>query len=294
MSELIELIKVLRDRTGAGMMDCKHALVENGNDIEKSIAWLREKGIAKQAKKATRIAAEGLSTIKIDGNDAAIVEINCETDFVANSDPFIALINAVGEATLANKPSTIDELKACKTANGQTINQLFVDATVKLGEKLDLRRFVIVAKADDETFGSYLHMKGKIAALTIVKGDAAFAKQIAMSVAANAPTYLNASEIPADEIEKERVLQAESSKDDPSFGKKPAAIQEKILEGRVQKHFASQVLLSQEFVINPELTVEQACKENKASIVKFVRYQVGEGIEKRQDDFAKEVAEQMK
>ena len=149
MSTMIELIKVLRDRTGAGMMDCKHALVESNNDIEQAIAWLREKGIAKQAKKASRIAAEGKSLIKVDGNKACVVEINCETDFVASSDPFIELIDLVAGAILANSPKSNDEINALVAANGQTVEQLFVDATVKLGEKLSFRRFVLVEKAED-------------------------------------------------------------------------------------------------------------------------------------------------
>ena len=295
MSTMIELIKVLRDRTGAGMMDCKHALVESNNDIEQAIAWLREKGIAKQAKKASSIAAEGKSLIKVDGNKACVVEINCETDFVASSDPFIELIDLVAGAILANSPKSNDEVNALVAANGQTVEQLFVDATVKLGEKLSFRRFVLVEKAEDELFGAYMHNKGAISALVVLKGgDATLAKQLSMSVAANAPYFLSFADIPAEEIEKEHTIQVETAKEDPSFGKKPQVIQDKIIEGRVNKHFESQVFLSQEFVVNPEKKVEQVLAENKASVTKFVRYQVGEGLEKRQDDFAKEVAEQMK
>ena len=293
MSSLIELIKVLRDRTGAGMMDCKHALVECNSDVEKAIDWLREKGIAKQAKKASRIAAEGLSVIEIEGNRACVVEVNCETDFVASSDPFKVLVTDIAKAALANDCKTVEELKEAKTASGKTVAELFVDATVKLGEKLDLRRFVILTKNDDEVFGHYVHMKGKISAVTVVKGSEEIAKDLAMSAAANAPTYLSKEDVPAAEIERERKLQEETVKEDASFAKKPEAIQKKILEGKVMKHFASQVFLTQEFVKNPELTVEQALKEAKSTLVSFVRYQVGEGIEKRVDDFAKEVAEQM-
>ena len=208
MSTMIELIKVLRDRTGAGMMDCKHALVESNNDIEQAIAWLREKGIAKQAKKASRIAAEGKSLIKVDGNKACVVEINCETDFVASSDPFIELIDLVAGAILANSPKSNDEINALVAANGQTVEQLFVDATVKLGEKLSFRRFVLVEKAEDELFGAYMHNKGAISALVVLKGgDATLAKQLSMSVAANAPYFLSFADIPAEEIEKEHTIQ---------------------------------------------------------------------------------------
>jgi len=294
MSEIIELIKILRERTGAGLMDCKHALTECDMDIEKSVDWLREKGIAKQAKKSNRIAAEGLTTVKFNGNEAVVLEINCETDFVAKADPFIELVDDVATICLEQKPADIEALKLLSTTDGTTVNELFVNAGLKLGEKLSLRRFKLIEKADGEIFGSYVHGGGTITSLVRVKsGDADFAEQLAMSIAANAPIYLSSKDIPAEEIEKETKLQEETAKDEDNFDKKPADIQEKIISGRVKKHFVESVLLEQEFVVNPDITVEKACEQNKAEIVEFVRYQVGEGIEKRKDDFATEVAKEM-
>lgn len=295
MSEIIELIKVLRERTGAGMMDCKHALVENNNDIEKSVVWLREKGVAKQAKKASRIAAEGLTTIKISGNKALILEINCETDFVARSIPFINLVEEVAKVALAKEPADVEALKAEKTKEGKLVSELFNDAGLKLGEKLDLRRFAIINKDPDDIFASYIHNKGQISAIVVAKTDSAeFGEQLAMSVVNSSPLYLSVKDIPAADIAKEKEIQTELVKEDESFAKKPAAIQAKILEGKVAKHFAEQSFLSQEFVVNPEITVEQACKDNKTVVKSFIRYQVGEGIEKRKEDFAAEVAAEMK
>lgn len=294
MSEIIELIKVLRDRTGAGLMDCKHALQECDMDIEKSVDWLREKGIAKQAKKASRIAAEGLTTVKFDGDKAVVLEINCETDFVAKSDPFVKLVDDIATICLKQNPSDVETLKTLSTDEGTTVEELFVNAGLKLGEKLSLRRFKVVTKAEGEIFGSYIHGAGTITSLVRVKTeDGDFAEQLAMSIAANAPVYLSSKDIPAEEIEKETALQTEKAKEDESFAKKPENIQEKIISGRVKKHFVDSVLLEQEFVVNPDLTVEKACEQNKAEIVEFVRYQVGEGIEKRKDDFAAEVAKEM-
>lgn len=296
MSELIELIKQLRERTGAGMMDCKNALLANNNDVEASITWLREKGLAKQAKKAsTRIAAEGVASLMIDGNHAAVVEVNSETDFVANSDPFRELVKEVNAAVLKYAPKTLDEAKACKTEKGQTIADLFVDATVKLGEKLDFRRFEIVEKTDDEIFGHYIHMKGKIATLVVLKGgNEDVAHSITLNVCSNNPAYVNESDIPADVIAKETEVQKAASAEDPSFAKKPAKIQEKIIEGRVNKILFENVLMDEPLVLDESKTVAQLLKENNASLVKIVRYEVGEGIEKRHDDFAAEVAAQAK
>jgi elongation factor Ts len=295
MSEIIELIKILRERTGAGLMDCKHALTECDMDIEKSVDWLREKGIAKQAKKSNRIAAEGLTTVKINGNKVVVLEINCETDFVAKADPFIKLVDDVAAICLEQNPADVEALKLLSATDGTTVNELFVNAGLKLGEKLSLRRFKLIEKGDGEIFGSYVHGGGTIASLVRVKSnDANFAEQLAMSIAANAPIYLSSKDIPAEEIEKETKLQNETAKDEENFDKKPADIQEKIITGRVKKHFVDSVLLEQEFVVNPDLTVEKACEQNKAEIIEFVRYQVGEGIEKRKDDFAAEVAKEMK
>ena len=290
----IEQIKQLRDRTGAGLMDCKKALAATDHDLEQAITWLREKGIAKAAKKAaSRIAAEGVASVLVSGNKAAVIEVNCETDFVANSDPFRALVNEVNEIILSNNPQTLDEAKNCANKDGKTINELFVDAGVKLGEKLDFRRFAIVNKADDEAFGPYIHMKGKIAVLSVIKGgNEEIANRISLVVCSNSPSYVNEADIPAEVIAKETEVQKEASLQDPSFAKKPVAIQDKIVEGRVKKSLFEGVLVDMGLIGEEDKTVAQLLKENGASMVSFLRYAVGEGIEKRQDDFAAEVAAQ--
>lgn len=294
MSDMINLIKQLRDRTGAGLMDCKKALLENNNDVEASVDWLREKGIAKQAKKASsRIAAEGLAWVLVEGNKAAIIEINSETDFVANSDPFRALVKEVNQIVLANNPKDLDEAKAAKNAEGKSVNDLFVDAGVKLGEKLDFRRFLVVEKADDEVFGPYIHMNGKIATLVVLKGgNTEVANGVALNVCSNNPTYVNETDIPAEVVAKETEVQKEAANNDPSFAKKPAAIQDKIIAGKVNKILFESVLVDEPFIFDDSKTVGQYLKENNAAVVKTYRYAVGEGIEKRQDDFAAEVAAQ--
>jgi elongation factor Ts len=294
MSDIINLIKQLRDRTGAGIMDCKKALLENNNDVEASVTWLREKGIAKQAKKASsRIAAEGVAWVMTEGNKAAIIEVNSETDFVANSDPFRALVKEINEIVLANAPKTLEEAKECKNSDGKSINELFVDAGVKLGEKLDFRRFEIVTKGDDEVFGPYIHMNGKIATLVVLKGgNSEVANGVALNVCSNNPSYVNETDIPAEVIEKETTVQKEAAQNDPSFAKKPAAIQDKIIAGKVNKVLFESVLVDEPFIFDDSKTVGQYLKENGASVIKTIRYAVGEGIEKRQDDFAAEVAAQ--
>lgn len=288
MSEIIELIKVVRERTGAGLMDCKNALKESDNDVEKACTWLREKGIAKAAKKSTRIAAEGLTAVKVNGNKAILVEVNCETDFVAKSDPFIELTNTVADTVL-------NQDLACVNCAKEATAELFTDATVKLGEKLDLRRIEVVNKEDSDIFGQYVHMKGKISVLVqLAGGTPEIAKGIAMTIAANNPQYATKDDISKEEIEKEYNIQVETAKEDHSLDGKPDNIKEKILQGRVDKHFKEMILVDQEYVLDPSITVGDLLKMNGASIKKFVRYQVGEGMEKRVDDFAAEVMNQAK
>ena len=295
MSNIIELIKQLRDRTGAGLMDCKKALIENGEDLEKAALWLREKGIAKQEKKASRTAAEGVAWVKTSGNKAAIIEINCETDFVANSDPFRELVKGVNDIVLAAEPKTKEEALACTDKDGKSIKDLFVDAGIKLGEKLDFRRFAIIEKSDDEIFGPYIHMNGKIATLVVLKGgDAEIANGIALNVCNDNPTYISDTDIPSDVIARETEIEKEASLNDPSFAKKPANIQEKIIEGRVKKNLGSSVLTEQVYILDQEKKVGDVLKASKATVSSFIRYAVGEGIEKKQEDFAAEVASQMK
>lgn len=295
MANLIDLIKELRDRTGAGLMDCKKALLANDQDVSKAADWLREKGIAKQAKKAaTRTAAEGVSWVMVNGNTAAIVEINSETDFVANSDPFRALVKEVNEIVLANKPADMDAAKACVSKSGKTLNDLFVDAGIKLGEKLDFRRFVVVEKSDDEVFGPYIHMNGKIATLVVLKGgDTELANGVALNVCSMNPTYRVMEDIPAEVIDKETGIELEAAKQDANFAKKPEAIQKKIVEGKVKKVLGESVLSEEEYVLDGSKNVGQALKEKDASVVSFIRFAVGEGIEKKSDNLADEVAKQI-
>ena len=286
-SNVIELIKVLRDRTGAGMMDCKKALMETDCDVEKAVEWLREKGIAKVAKKASRIAAEGLTHVVVNGNEALILEINSETDFVSKSDAFKNLVVEVANVVLASKPANIEAAKALT-------QDIFTNATIKIGEKLDFRRFELVTKSDDQTFGSYIHMGGKISVLVVENGaNAEVAKGLAMQIAANNPQYVTTSDIPAEAIEKEKAVQMEAAKNDEKLKDKPQQALVKIIEGKVNKIFAESVLVKQDYLLDPSQKVEQVLTSNKISVAKFVRYQVGEGIAKREENFAEEVAKQM-
>lgn len=288
MAVNVELIKILRDRTGAGIMDCKNALAACENDVDKACDWLREKGIAKQAKKADRIAAEGLVLVHTceKCGKASIVEVNCETDFVSKADPFRDLVNACAETVLKENCKTVEEAVE-KTA------PLFTDATVKLGEKLSFRRFEIVEPSTEEKVYSYIHMGGKIGVLVVLaKDDAELGKGLAMHIAANNPKFVHFADIPAAQIENEKNIQIEACKNDPKLAGKPEVALKKIVEGKVNKFFSESVLDEQSYLLDPEKTVAQALKEKGNSVVKFIRYQVGEGIEKRQENFAEEVAKQ--
>ena len=278
-------VKELREKTGAGMMDCKKALTECEGDIAKAVDWLREKGIAKSAKKEGRIAAEGLTRVAVSGNTAVLFEVNSETDFVSKNEQFLGLMDTLQEAILANKPATTEEALNVQTAEG-TINDLIINA---------FRRVAVVEKADDEIFGSYMHMGGSISAVVVVKGtqDATVAKNLAMQVASMAPKYVSQAEVPGEEVEHERELQLQMMKADPNMAKKPEKVLEGILKGKVDKHFKDQCLLDQEYFLEPKTKVSQFLKDNKAEVVTFVRFQTGEGIEKREENFAEEVAAQM-
>ena len=289
-SNLIELIKVLRDRTGAGLMDCKGALLANDCDLDKASDWLREKGLAKAAKKADRIAAEGLALTKTCEKCGSVVvlEVNCETDFVAKGDAFRELVNAVADVILAKRPASVSEAK-------ELTSELFADATVKMGEKFDLRRFDIF---DSEKYGhiySYIHMGGKIAvAVALDKEDAELGKGLAMHIAANNPQYLSLNDVAASEVEHEKEVQLEAAKNDPKLAGKPAEMLSKIIDAKVTKYYSEMVLGSQVFLMDDSKTVAQVLKEKGINVLRFVRYQVGEGIEKRADDFASEVMSQIK
>lgn len=288
MASMIELIKELRDRTGAGMMDCKKALEASGQDVEKAIDWLREKGIAKAQAKASRIAAEGLAGVVVKGDKAVIAEVNCETDFVSKGEKFHKLVDDVLDVTLKSEPKSLDEAKELTKA-------LFTDATVSMGEKLDYRRFEVVNKSANQEFGSYIHMGGKIATLVVLdKNDAELAKGLAMHIAANSPKYVSENDIPADVIEHEKAIAYETAKADPKLAGKPEQMLQGIVMGKVKKVLAESILLSQAYLLDGEKSVAQVLKEKGINVVKFVRFAVGEGIEKRQDNFAEEVMKEVK
>ncbi len=286
-----KLVKELRDKTGAGILDCKKALSETGEDLDKAADYLREKGISKAEKKASsRIAAEGLCNVKVSGNRAVIFELNAETDFVAKNDTFKALLQDIATVVVESEATNLDEVNELEL-NGMLLDKAIKDASATIGEKLSLRRLTVIAKEDSQTFGAYVHMGGKIASLVTVEGtNEQAARDIAMHVAAISPRYLNQDEISEEVIDHERsVLRKEALNEG-----KPEHIVDKMVEGRLNKFLKEICLVNQPFVKNPDQTVEDFAKEQGVSIVRFDRLEVGEGIEKRSDDFAGEVKAQMK
>ncbi len=283
------LVKELREKSGAGMLDCKKALEANNGDINASMDWLREKGISKAAKKADRIAAEGLAGILVEGNDAVIVEINSETDFVAKNEEFTNLVSTVLNTLLHGNAKTMEEAMKLPTSEG-TLNDLIVNKTAKIGEKLSFRRFEKITKNDNESFGEYIHMGGKIAVLTVVEGASSeVAKDVAMHAAAMKPTYIKTSDVPSAEVEKERTVLKEQAMNEG----KPAEIAEKMVEGRIQKFYKEICLEEQPFIKDGDISVGTYVKNNQGTITHMIRYEVGEGMEKKEEDFAAEVAKQM-
>ena len=282
-------VKALRDMTGAGMLDCKKALTETNGDMDKAVDYLREKGISKAAKKQDRIAAEGLSNIYVDGNKAVILEVNSETDFVSKNQEFQNMVKTIGETILKSDVSTIEEALSLSTGT-ETINDLIINETATIGEKLSLRRFTILTKNDDEVFGSYLHMGGRIASLVIVKnGSEEVAKDVAMQSAAMRPKYVNRDEVPSSEVEHERTVLTEQALNE---GAKKEFV-DRIIAGRLNKFFAEICLVEQAFVKDGDLTVQAYLDKTNSTVSKMVRYEVGEGMEKRNDDFASEVMSQI-
>ena len=284
------LVKELRERTGAGMMDCKKALTQTDGNIDAAIDYLRENGIAKAAKKADRIAAEGLSYIEVKGNKAVILEINSETDFVAKNEKFVALVKNVAEAILAAEPKTLEEALQVE-AQGGTVEAVINEGIATIGEKLSLRRFEVVTKSDADAFGAYSHMGGRIGVLTLVEGstDEEAAKDVAMHIAALAPRYLDESEVPADVLEHEKKVLTEQALNEG----KPANIVEKMIVGRINKFLEEITVVKQKFVKDDSFTVEKFLASKGGKLAKFVRYEVGEGIEKKEDNFAEEVMSQV-
>ena len=284
------MVKDLREKTGAGMMDCKKALVESNGNMDAAIDYLREKGISKAAKKAERIAAEGLANVYVNGNDALVLELNSETDFVAKNQEFKDLLDKIGNALL--KADAKDMQSALNVKVGSdTINDLIVNATAKIGEKISLRRFEKVTKNDNEVFGTYLHMGGKIASLTVVEGtDETVARDVAMQAAAMRPLYTTIDSVPAEDLEHEKSVIKEQVINE---GKKPE-FADKIVEGRIRKFYEETVLEEQAFIKDSSLSVKAYLENNKSKLVKLVKYEVGEGMEKRNDNFAEEVMSQIK
>ena len=283
------LVKELREKTGAGMLDCKKALEANNGDLNASVDWLREKGISKAAKKADRIAAEGLAAILIDGNKAAVVEVNSETDFVAKNEEFVSLVNEILKAIIKSDVKSVEEALKLETSEG-TIEDLIVSKTAKIGEKLSLRRFKVVEKQDNESFGEYIHMGGKIAVLTVVS-DASeeVAKDVSMHAAAMRPTYVRISDVPEEEVAREKEILTEQAMNEG----KPKEIAEKMVLGRINKFYKEICLEEQPFVKDGDVSVKTYVKNNGGEIKEMIRFEVGEGMEKREENFAEEVAKQM-
>ena len=286
-----KMVKELREMTGVGMMDAKRALVEVEGDMEKAVDLLREKGMAKAAKKNDRIAAEGLASVAVKGNTAAIVEVNSETDFVSKNEMFQDLVKEIAELVAENKPADMDAAMKIKTEKG-TIESDLIEATQVIGEKISFRRFEIVEKDDNAAFGGYLHMVGRIAVLTVLEGttDETVARDVAMHVAAINPRYVNETQIPEEELEHEKTVLTEQALNEG----KPAKIVEKMVEGRLKKFKAEIALVDQPFVKDPDMTVEKYVASKGATVKTFVRFEVGEGIEKREDNFVEEVMSQVK
>ena len=288
------LVKELREMTGAGMMDCKKALTECDGDMDKAVDFLREKGLSQAAKKAGRIAAEGIvgSYISDDAKVGAIVEVNCETDFVAKNAEFVALVNNVCEAVAVNNPADLEAAKAIEV-DGKTIETTIAEASGKIGEKLSLRRIKTFTKNDDEVFGAYSHMGGKMVSIVkLADGDEEKARDIAMHVAAINPKYLSQDEIPQVEKDREDAVQTEIMANDPKLANKPEKVLEGIKRGKLNKVFSEWCLLDQEFIKTPKESVAKYL--GKAKVLEMARFQVGEGIEKKEENFAEEVAAQMK
>lgn len=286
---IAQLVKELRERTGAGMMDCKKALEATGEDMDKAIDWLRENGIAKAAKKGDRVASEGLTKIYEEGNKAILLELNSETDFVAKNEQFLELLDKLAENILKSDVKTVEEASTI-TIDGETINDIIINATATIGEKISLRRFEILTKNDDEQFVTYSHMGGRIGVVVVVKGDnEETSRQVAMHIAASNPQYLDETHIDPEVLKhEEEILRKEALNEG-----KPENIVDNMVKGRMQKFKKEICLLDQPFVIDPDLTVQKALENNGLVITSFARYEVGEGIEKEEVDFAAEVAAQL-
>ena len=282
------MVKELRETTGAGMLDCKKALEASNGNMEDAITWLREKGISKAAKKASRIAAEGLAVTLVKGNKAVIVEVNSETDFVAKNEEFKELVETIAKVVLDSDVDNVEDANKL-TCDGKTIEELVIEKTSTIGEKLSFRRFEIVTKEDNQVFGTYSHMGGKIVALTLLDSDEELAKDIAMQVAAMRPLYMDRDSVPSDVLEKERAILKEQAENEGLDEK----MIDMIVNGRINKYYSEVCLVDQEFIKESKMKVGKYVESKKSKIVNFVRYEVGEGMEKREENFADEVMKQI-
>jgi elongation factor Ts len=287
-----QMVKELREKTGAGMMDCKKALTQTDGDMEKAIDFLREKGMASAEKKADRVAAEGLTSVVVDGNNAVILEINAETDFVAKNVAFQTLVKEVGEHLLSTKPTNVEEALQTTMSNGSTVDAHINAAISKIGEKMTLRRFEVKTKTDNDAFGAYLHMGGRISVLSVLEGttDESVAKDVSMHVAAINPKYISRDQVSSEEVDHEREVLTQQALNEG----KPENIVVKMVEGRLGKYFEEICLLDQSFVKDPDQKVKKYVESKGGTVREFVRYEVGEGLEKREENFAEEVMNQMK
>ena len=285
-------VKELRERTGAGMLDCKKALEATDGNMENAIDWLREKGISKAAKKESRIAAEGLTQAEVNGNTCVLVEVNCETDFVAQNEQFKSLVSSIIKTLLNSDVTTMEEANQLTIDGGsETIEETIVNFVAKIGEKISFRRFERVSKKDSEVFGIYSHMGGKITSVVVLDGTSEeVAKDVAMHVAAMNPTAINREGVPSDVVERESHVIKEQVMGEG----KPADIAEKMVVGRLNKFYKEVCLEEQAFIKDSNVNVLNYVKNNGGSIVSMIRYAVGEGIEKRQENFADEVMSQVK
>ncbi|WP_432641734.1 translation elongation factor Ts [Acidaminococcus sp.] len=289
MAITASMVKDLRERTGAGMMDCKKALTATNGDMDAAIDFLREKGLSKAAKKASRVAAEGLVEAYVDEANkvAVLVEVNCETDFVANTDEYRNLVLSIAKHIAANKPADVDALKdQTFLGTDKKVSEVITEAIAKIGEKIDIRRFTVYEYGND-TLGHYIHGAGKIGVLVDLEGgDAEVAKDVAMHIAAANPSYLDRTLVPTAELDHEKEVLSEQAKNEG----KPEKIIEKMVQGRIQKFYKEICLVDQEFIKDPDKSVGALLKEHNAKAKRYVRYQLGEGIEKKKEDFAAEVA----
>ena len=290
-----QMVKELREKTSAGMLDCKKALAATDGDMEKAVTWLREKGIAKAVKKEGAVAAEGLCSYTISGNKCVVFELNSQTDFVAQNEKFLSLLEKVGKILSESNATNTEEALALQV-EGKDLNTIILEASGVIGEKITLRRVNVIEKTSDQVFGAYKHMKGRIVTIAILTGnDDVVAKDIAMHVAALNPKYVSKNDVPEDVIAKEReiILAAALNENAQSAKPKPENIvAERIVPGRLEKNLKEICLLSQAFVKNPDQTVEAYVNGAKVQVVSFVRLEVGEGIEKQVNVFAAEVAAQ--